>query len=132
MNPYDLAHQLARALAESEEYREFLDRKKKLEANRTAAEMHRDFRRRQLELQAAEMMGREVPREKVEQFQRLAEIIGLHAEINAFISAEFRFSQLLADVQRIQVEAVEDWFKYADELSAAASQEEPGPTPAGE
>ncbi len=120
MNAYDLARQLARALAESDEYREFLAQKKRLDANPTASEMLLDFRRRQLELQAAQMMGQEPAKEKVDQFQRLAEIISLHADLGVFIAAEYRFNQLLADVQRTQAEAVEEWFKYADQVTEAA------------
>lgn len=123
MNAYDLAHQLARAVAESDEYRAFLEAKKKLDANPSATEMLLDFRRRQFELQAAQMMGQEPDKAKVEQFQRLAEIISLHADIGEFIAAEYRFSQLFSDLQKIQIEAVEDWYKFADQITEGLTGE---------
>ncbi|MHB0885385.1 MAG: YlbF family regulator [Bacillota bacterium] len=123
MNAYDLAHQLARAVADSDEYRAFLEAKKKLDANPSATQMLLDFRRRQLELQAAQMMGQEPAKEKVEQLQRLEEIINLHADIGEFLTAEYRFSQFFADLQRVQIEAVEAWYKFADEITEGLTRE---------
>ena len=51
MNPYDHAHNLARALKESSEYRGLLEAKKKLEADPKNKEMLLDFRRCQWEME---------------------------------------------------------------------------------
>ncbi|HEY3315744.1 MAG TPA: YlbF family regulator [Bacillota bacterium] len=122
MNVYDVAHQLAKAVAESDEYRAFLAEMKKLEANQTAADMFFDFRRRELELQAAQMMGQQPAEEKLSQLRRLAEIISMHPDIVAFTAAEYRFDQLMADIQRIQSEAVTDWLEFANKVTARAME----------
>ncbi|MHB9146787.1 MAG: YlbF family regulator [Symbiobacteriia bacterium] len=107
VNPYDAAHNLARALRESDEYQHFADLRKQAETEPGTKEMLDDFHRRQFELQAAQLMGREPDKEALEQAQRLAETLNQHPRAAAYFQAEMRLAQLLADVQKIIGEAVE-------------------------
>ena len=50
MNVYDQAHQLARAIRESEEHRQYIAMKKQVEANPELDNAIKDFMARQLEL----------------------------------------------------------------------------------
>lgn len=59
MNVYDQAHQLARAIKESEECKRFNKVKKKVEDNPELDAAIKDFMKRQFEFQAAQMMGEE-------------------------------------------------------------------------
>ena len=63
MNVYDLAHQLAKAVRESEEFKQFDATKKQIEANPELDQAIEDFMTKQLELQTAQMMGQDVGQE---------------------------------------------------------------------
>lgn len=107
VNPYDAAHNLARSLRDSEEYRRFAELRSQLDGEPNARQMVEDFHRRQLELQTAQMLGREPDASLMEQAGRLAETLNQHPRIAAYFQAELRLAQLLGDIQKIIAEAVE-------------------------
>ncbi|MBC7342792.1 MAG: YlbF family regulator [Clostridia bacterium] len=110
MTAYDKAHELAEALAKSEEYRAYVEAKQKLEQDRANSAMLDEFRKHQLELQIAEITGQEIDEEKAQQLDHLYQILSLNPTINEFLSAEYRLARLLADIQKIIGEAVKAWF----------------------
>ncbi|GAW93004.1 YlbF family regulator [Calderihabitans maritimus] len=114
MLPYDKAYELAKALAQSEEYKNYLQAKEKLERDDKNLKMLQEFKRRQLAIQMAELAGQEVDEEQIEQVERLYEIISLNPVINEFLTAEYRFSRMMADIQNIINEAISAWFELED------------------
>ena len=60
MNVYDQAHQLAKAIRESEEFKQFDATKKQIEENPELDKAIKDFMGKQLELQTMQMMGQSV------------------------------------------------------------------------
>lgn len=106
-NPYDAAYTLARSLKDSQEYKRFAELRIKVEADPKANDMLEDFRRRQLELQAAQLLGKEPDPQALEAAQRLGEILNQHPGIAEYFQAELRLAQLLADIQKIIAEAVD-------------------------
>lgn len=107
VNPYDAAHNLARALRDSEEHRRFAELRAQVEKEPKAKEMLEDFHRRQFELQAAQLMGKEPDEKMVEAAERLGETLSQHPGVAAYFQAEMRLAQLLGDIQKIIAEAVE-------------------------
>lgn len=105
MNPYDCAHDLARALAESPEYRQYEEAKKQLETNRENVKMVQDFRVKQLEVQQAQMLGQKVE-DKIKQLEPLYRVLSMNPAVNEFLQVEMRFSQMMMDIQKIIGEAV--------------------------
>ncbi|CAB3390966.1 YlbF family regulator [Kyrpidia spormannii] len=106
MNPYDYAHGLARALRESEWYRNLKEAKKRLEADPEAWRMAHDIRRRTVELQLKAMGGQTVTTEEQEQLRKLQEVAMLHPAVRAYLEAESRLSVVMDDIQRILAEAI--------------------------
>ncbi|WP_157935353.1 YlbF family regulator [Kyrpidia spormannii] len=106
MNPYDYAHGLARALRESEWYRNLKEAKERLEADPEALRMAHDIRRRTLELQLKSMGGQTVTTEEQEQLRKLQEVAMLHSVVRAYLEAESRLSVVMDDIQRILAEAI--------------------------
>ncbi len=58
MNVHDEAHNLARAIRESHEYKEYVRMKEAASQNEELAAMLNDFQAKQFELQAKQMLGR--------------------------------------------------------------------------
>ncbi len=107
VNPYDAAHNLARALKDSQEFQRFHQLRGSVEKDPKVKDMLDDFRRRQFELQAAQVMGKEPDPTTMEAAERLGEILSQHPGVGDYFQAELRLAQLLADIQKIIAEAVE-------------------------
>lgn len=108
MNVHDIAHELARAIKQSSEYKELMLAREGIKDNASAVEMIKDFRLKQFEVQAAQLSGETVPEEKMKQLASLYEILALNPAVRQYLAAEYSFSRLLSDVQKIIGEAVKD------------------------
>lgn len=101
MNPYDKAHELAKAIRESDVFAKTASAREQLEADPSALQMVQDFRHRQWELQAKTMMGQTPTEQEQETLTKLAEVVSMNSDVSAYLSAEYQLSVLLSDVQRI-------------------------------
>ncbi len=101
MNVYDQAHQLARAIKESEECKRFNEVKKKVEENPELDAAIKDFMKRQIEFQAAHMMGEEPDQEVFTQLQQLSAVLMQNPLTNEFLQNQMRFSAMMSDVYKI-------------------------------
>lgn len=108
MQVYNLAHQLARELAQSEEYQQLIKARNKVMEVETARSMLEDFQKQQLEIQEAQLRGEEVPQEKVESIKKLYEIISAHPAIRDYRLAELRLVRVLGDIEKIIWDAVRE------------------------
>lgn len=108
MNPYDAAHSLAKALRESLEFKEYAGAQDLLAEDSSAREMLLDFRKEQFRLQSQKLSGLEVAPEQLDKLDRLFEVLNLNLTVKRFLDAEFRFSRLIGDVQKIINEAAGD------------------------
>jgi cell fate (sporulation/competence/biofilm development) regulator YlbF (YheA/YmcA/DUF963 family) len=106
MNVYDRAHELAKALSMSQEYRDLKKAKDEAEANVTNKKMIQDISEKKLELQSAQLMGQELDPEKVKHFESLLEIVKVNPAVSNYLNTEYRFQVMMADIQKIIVEAV--------------------------
>lgn len=107
VNVHDYAHNLARALKESPEHKAYTAAKGRLKERPTAEQMVTDFHKKQIELQAAMMQGKEPSAEQQEQIQQLYGIIQGDSDVREYLTAEQRLSVLLNDVYRILGEAMD-------------------------
>ncbi len=108
MNPYDAAHILAKALRESPEFKGYGDAQGLLAKDSAAREMLLDFRKEQFRLQRQKLAGLEVAPEQLEKLDKLFEVLNLNLTVKRFLDAEFRFSRLIGDIQKIINEAAGD------------------------
>lgn len=106
-NVYDLAHQLARAIKDSDEYKSFMERKDVLEENERNKEMVEDFQEQILQLQIDYMSGKDIDEEEIEKIGKLEEVLTLNPIINSYFQAELRFSQMIQDINGIIGEAID-------------------------
>jgi len=114
MNPYDAAHKLAKALKESEEFKELIKAQKEIKADETAKQMLLDLRSKQMELQRQKLSGIEVSKEQEEKLQKLLEVVNMNMVAKRYIEAEYKIVVLLQDIQKIIGEAADK--VYDEEL----------------
>ena len=101
MNPYDEAHQLASALRESEEYREYARLKEiacKSDANRALLD---EYRALQFRVQARMASGERADDQDMQRLNQLGALLQFNPEASACLLAEFRFQRMLSDIFKI-------------------------------
>ncbi len=108
MNPYDKAHELARALKLGDAFTRARNAKDKVEQDAFTLLMIQDFRKRQWELEAKQMMGQQLTEEEQKSFSKLASVIELNQDVREYLQAEYQLSVLMADIQRILADAIKD------------------------
>ncbi len=101
MNPYDAVHTLAKALRESNEFKELKETQNALKVDESARNMLLDFRAEQFNLQKQKLSGLEVSPEQEEKMEKLYSVITMNTLVKNFLQAEYKVAVLLQDVQRI-------------------------------
>lgn len=126
MNVYDYAHALAKAIKQSPEFRDYKKSQEKLENDKSAKEMLTDFRKRQWELQQQKMSGVEVAPEQEKRLAQSMEIINLNQVVKDYLETEYRFSIMLADIQKIIASPFEELIsqEISEQQSAQPRQKE--------
>ena len=101
MNVYNEAHDLARAIRESEEFRQYEEAKRSVAANPALTEMLNGFQTKQFEMQAKLMMGESPPPDANSQIQELYNIMMEDPLSAQYLQCEVRFSMMMNDVYKI-------------------------------
>ena len=104
---YDKAHELAKALKFSPEYRQFKEAREKIGHNQESQKILADFHTKQLEIQTMQMMGKEIPAEKMRELEKMSEILNYHPSVRDYLQAEYRLAQIMADIHKIIGEALD-------------------------
>ena len=101
MNIYDQAHALARALKETDEYREYQRLKYVAMENETQKALIEEYKRLQFQLQVSMASGNSPDPAEMERLQKIAGVLQLSPDASNFILSEYRFQKLLADIYKI-------------------------------
>lgn len=101
MNTYDKAHELARAMSDSKEYRDYKDAKEKVYQNEANKKMLMDYKKRQLQMQNIYLSGRLPSGEEWEKFVKLSEPLLASQDISNFLKAEYRVKTMITDIYKI-------------------------------
>lgn len=101
MNPYDLAHQLARALKDSEEYREYQRLREVAYQEETNRALLDEYKRLQFRMQAKVASGENMPEEDFQRLQQIGAILQFNPDVSQYLLAEFRFQKMLSDIFKI-------------------------------
>jgi cell fate (sporulation/competence/biofilm development) regulator YlbF (YheA/YmcA/DUF963 family) len=109
-NPYDKAHELARAIKDSETYQHYVLAQKQLEQNPAAKEKIRQFRIIQMEVNQAHILGQTLDDEKVTQLTLEYAKLNMNKLIAEFFNTEGLFVQMFTDIQQIIQKSIEDGF----------------------
>ncbi len=111
MNVYDTANKLAQELKTSTEYKEFKKVKQEVDNNPELREKVQKFEKARYEIQIFSLKGENQDKEKVENIQKLYLELIQNDIIKKYFDLEIKFNVMLADVNKIIAEAVEDVIK---------------------
>ena len=101
MNPYDQAHALARALKESEEYREYARLKEVAYEDDTNRALLDEYKRLQFRLQGKLAACDSLPGEESQRLAQIGALLQFNPDVSAYLMAEFRFQRMLSDIFKI-------------------------------
>ena len=101
MNPYDIAHQLAKALRESSEYKEYRSAKEAVDRDESKKTVADEFRKTQLEVQGLKAFGQDVSEEQMKKLHDLYNLVFLDEQVKSLIQAEQHLGQMLSDIHKI-------------------------------
>ena len=107
MSVYDKAHDLAKALQGSDEYRRLSELQGPLLQNNEAHTMVNDFLKKQAEVQLEMMQGKQ-DSSKMQQLQKVYELLAINPQAGAYIQTYMRFQLMMQDVSKIITESVQD------------------------
>ncbi len=107
MNVYDKINELANALKESNEFKEYIEIKNEVYKQEENKKMIKDFREKQIEVQKMAVEGKEEDAvAKTEILKQMYEILLKNENIKKMFDAEVRFDVLIGDMYRILGEAI--------------------------
>ncbi|MEA4922077.1 MAG: YlbF family regulator [Eubacteriaceae bacterium] len=101
MNVYDEAHNLEKAIRESEEFKQMAAAKEKVDADPDLKRVIDDFHQKQLALQTKQMMGEEVGQDAMQSVQDLYAVVAKDPAAADFLQCEMRFGMMMQDVYKI-------------------------------
>ena len=106
-NVYDLARDLARALKESDQYKNYAAMKERIDAQPALAKMVNDFQEKNMELQTQMMLGEgKAPEEMMQQVEKLYAIVAQDPLAAQYFAAEMSYTQVVSEIYAILGEAV--------------------------
>lgn len=106
MNVYDEAHNLARAIKESNEFLEFDKIRKEIDQDKEVSEMIAEMQKLQLEIQTAQLSGKQPEQDVMNRVQSLSTMMATKPLAAKFLQAEAAFSVMMNDVFSIIGEAM--------------------------
>ena len=108
MNVYDTANRLAAEIKQSEEYANYKMAKQTLNLNKNLKEKVADFEKNRYEVQLEMMQTGKNNEEKYKKTQELFEELIADDEAKKFFETETKFNIMIADVNKIIGEAIQD------------------------
>ncbi|MCT4662034.1 MAG: YlbF family regulator [Tissierellales bacterium] len=107
MKLQDQANKLAEAIKESDEYKAFKNAIAEVEGDKEAEDMVKELKVMQFEIQRATARGEKIDEEKVRASQELYHSCIVNPKLANFFQAEFKFTKVMEDIQKIITSAVE-------------------------
>ena len=111
MNVYDTANRLAQEIKQSEEYNNYKMAKETLSLNSELKNKVTEFEKKRYETQLTAMQTGENDQEKLKEMQSLYAELIQNDIAKKYFDAEMKFNVIIADVNKIIGEAIQDVLK---------------------
>ena len=108
MNVYDTANKLASELKNSPEYLEYKKLKEEIKHNSDVKEKMEKFEKARYEVQLEALKGEEQQKAKMNEAQKIYSELIQNDIARRYFEVELKFNVLLADVNKIIAESVQD------------------------
>ena len=106
MNVYDEAHSLAKAIKESNEFREFDRIRKEVDKDKECSDMLKELTELQVQLQTAQLTGQQPDKEVFARFQSLSTMVMTKPLAAQYLQAQMAIATMMNDVFGIVGEAI--------------------------
>ena len=106
MNVYDEAHSLAKAIKESNEFKEFDRMRNIVDNDKEVSDMLKELQELQMQLQAMQLSGQEADKAIMSRFQTLSTMIATKPLAAQYLQAQGTFMMMMNDVFGIIGEAM--------------------------
>lgn len=108
MNVYDAVNNLARAIKDSNEYKEYKEVKDRIVKEPQLKVQIDEFEKIRYEEQLLAMQGEKQSEEKMAKLQELYKILVQNPDVKEYFDKEVKFNVMIADVNKIIGEAIKD------------------------
>jgi cell fate (sporulation/competence/biofilm development) regulator YlbF (YheA/YmcA/DUF963 family) len=108
MNVYDTANKLASEIKASEEYAQYKNAKDDINKNPELKQKVEEFEKLRYDVQVLAMQGKEADEEKNKKLQEMYTILIQEKEIKEYFDLEVKFNVMIADVNKIIAESIQD------------------------
>ena len=102
---YSIAHNLARQIEESDECREYRRLKQIVEDSETTRALLKEYKRLQMALQMSALNHIGMPADEMNRFSQISSLLYAGTDTSAYLLAEMRLQQMMADVFSILTKA---------------------------
>lgn len=106
MNVYDEAHSLAKAIRESNEFKEFDRIRKEVDKDKECSDMLKELTELQVQLQTAQLTGQEPDKDIFARFQSLSTMVMTKPLAAQYMQAQMAIATMMNDVFGIVGEAI--------------------------
>ena len=106
MNVYDEAHSLARAIRESNEFKEFDRMRVEVDNDKECSDMLKELQELQMQLQTLQLTGQTPDQTVIQRFQSLSTMAATKPLAARYLQAQGAFSVMINDVFGIIGEAM--------------------------
>ena len=107
MNVYDKANDLARAIKESDEFKNYKNAAIKIDASEEHKKMIKDFMDMQYKSYVAQMKGEQPDEKMINDFNLLYSTISNISDIKEFLESQMYFARLMEDIQKTIADATD-------------------------
>ena len=111
MNVYDTVNKLAQEIKSSDEYKNFKKYKELIKSNNEIDSKLKKFEELRYETQISAMQGIKPEENKEKELQTVYTELSAKENVKEYFEAEFKFNVLIADVNKIIGEAIQDVIK---------------------
>ncbi len=98
---YDKAHDLAKEIKSSDDYKEYARLKEIVTADDKTKVLLADYKKIQLEAQASVLTGGEPSAETMDKLKKLGEVLQFNPDVSEYFAAEYKFQTVVSDVYKI-------------------------------
>ena len=112
MNFYDKVHELVRAFKETDEYKNYMNIKKRIKANEEVSKKLKDFKAKQQQEQINYINNGKMNDDSQKALENIYSVLIQNEDVRKFFEAEIKLDVLLADMQKIMGEGIKEMVEF--------------------
>lgn len=115
MSVYNLSHRLAKAIKESDEYKDFQEAREKIKQKEKSIDILKEYQNLAWKINYMKSQDKEVPEEDQNRLEELQKIVQMNDYVKKYLEARGRFSTMVNDIEDILFGDLEIGFDLEEE-----------------